>query len=140
MTVLVYGSEDISSRIKLLFDSSDIEIVTITEKITRPKDMSLLRKLRNIDLAIVDVNETGAEKACKYLGRMRKITIALLVDEGNTDWEEVKNYPVFAYIPKDVEDQEFTSHIERIIARIRTSDFYLTEEEERHKELGLVLR
>lgn len=121
MIFLVYGSENVSNRIKLLLDSSDVEIIAMTEKITRPKDLKLLRKLRDIDLAIVDIEETGAVQACSYLGRVRKIALALLAGEGDTNWEEVINYPVVAYIPKDAEDQVVASDIKRIISRIRSS-------------------
>ena len=140
MIVLVYGSDIVSNRVKQLLNSNDVEIITVTDKITRPKDLNLLRKLRNIDLAIVDINETGAEKACSYLGRVRQISLALLVDDLNTNWEQLISYPVSAYLPKDAEDSVLASDIKRVISRIRiTSEISRTEREVTVKNLELVM-
>lgn len=140
MVVLIYGSENVSNRIKLLLDSSDVEIISVAEKITRPKDLKLLRKLKDIDLAIVDIEEIGAVQACSYLGRVRKIALALLASDGNMDWEELINYPIAAYIPKDAEDQVLASDIDRIISRVRSSnEIYRTEREVTVRTLRLAM-
>ena len=141
MIILIYGSENISNRIKLVLDSSDVEIIAIDEKITRPKDLKLLRKLKDIDLAIVDIEEIGAIQTCSYLGRVRKIALALLTDEVNTDWEKLISYPVIAYIPKDAEDQVLASDIRRILSRIRiSSEVSRTEREVTLRTLQLATK
>ena len=121
MTVIVYGSEIVDSRIKRLINSSDIEIVTIMEKITRPKDLKLLRKLRNIDLAIVDAAETGAKQVCNYLTGVRRVNVALLVNGEYERWSEWTHYPVLAYIPKAAGDKELAARVRSFISRTRSS-------------------
>ena len=54
LNFFLYASRDKGDRIKLLFEPDEIEIIYIKQKITRPRDVRLLRNLRDIDLAIVD--------------------------------------------------------------------------------------
>lgn len=117
MNVLVYGSEIVSSRIKLMLDCSEVDIINVTQKITKPRDLRLLGNLRDIELAIVDATEIGAKQVCNYLARVRRIVVALLIDVGNAEWGEWGHYPVVAYIPKTAGDREFASRIKRAISR-----------------------
>lgn len=104
-----------------MFDYSEVEIINVTQKITKPRDLRLLRNLRDIELAIVDATEIGAKQVCNYLARVRRIVVALLVDGGNTEWGELRHYPVVAYIPKAAGDREFASRIKSVIPRTPSS-------------------
>ncbi|OGN88631.1 MAG: hypothetical protein A2158_06955 [Chloroflexi bacterium RBG_13_46_14] len=121
MNVLVYGSIDEGKRIKLIFGSGDVEIIYLTQKITRPRDLKSLRNLRDIDLAIVDAAETGAKQVCNYLAKVRRIVVALLVDGRYEEWVEWIHYPVLAYISKVAGDEELAARIKSVISRARSS-------------------
>jgi len=120
LNVLLYGSRITGSRIRLVFDPGEIEIIYYTQKISKPSDLRSLRKLRDIDLAIVDATEIGAKQACNYLAKVRRIAVALLVNEEHRDWDEWKDYPVFAYIPGASGDQELAARIKSVISRRRS--------------------
>jgi len=140
LNVLIYGSRIIGNRIRFISGLDEAEIIYYTQKVIRPKDLKSLRSLRGIDLAIVDTTETGAEQVCNYMGKIRKIALALLVGGGKIDWEALRNCPAVAYISKDAEDLVFTSDIKRVISRIRNlNDIYRTEKEVTVKNLRLVM-
>ena len=121
MNVLLYGPRDEGNRIKLIFDPSEVEIIYLTQKITRPRDLRSLRNLRDIDLAIVDSAEIGAKQVCNYLAKVRRIVVALLVDGGYEEWAEWTHYPVLAYISKVAGDEELAARIKSVISRTCSS-------------------
>ena len=114
--------------------------MAVTENVAGPKDLRLLRNVTNIDLAIVDMEKTGAEQVCIYLGRVRKIALALLVHERNTDWEGLISCPFVVYLPKDAEDSVLASAIKTVISHTSTlDDIYRTEKELTVKTLRLAV-
>jgi hypothetical protein len=121
LNVFLYGSRDEGDRIKVVFDPSEIEIVYLKQKITRPRDLRLLRNLRGIDLAIVDAVETGAKQVCNYLAGVRRVDVALLVNGDYEQWSEWTHYPVLAYIPKAAGDKELAARVRSLISRTRSS-------------------
>ena len=120
LNVLFYGSKDEADRIKIVFDSGEIDIISITQEITRPRDLRSLRNLKDIALAIVDAAETGAKQVCNYLAKVRRMGVALLVSGGYEEWEEWTHYPVLAYIPKMAGDKELAARIKSVISRTST--------------------
>jgi hypothetical protein len=121
LNVLLYGPKHEGDRIKLVFGPSEVEIIYLTHKITKPRDLRSLRNLRGIDLAIVDAAETGAKQVCNYLAKVRRMGVALLVNGEYEKWLEWAHYPVLAYIPKVAGDKELAARIKTFISCTRRS-------------------
>jgi len=124
MRVLIYGREEVVSRVKPLLDEFDIEIVQcFNEQISQ--DLPGFREnLNEVDLAILDTNETGSEMVINHLQCLRSIPVALLIDREMADWERLGSYEACWYIPHNAGELELACRLKKAISGILSEQQY----------------
>ena len=118
MRVLVYGGETVVSRLKPLLDTMGFEILSCCNAIVSQNLPDSLENLCEVDFAILDTNEEGAELVGNYLGRLRDTPVALLIDRELADWERLYLYEACSYIPHSAGELEFACRLRKAISRI----------------------
>jgi DNA-binding response OmpR family regulator len=114
MKALIYVRDNNSERLKTLLENEGLEVQVGTEvSHINPGP----RGKRMFALAIIDSRIENAAPACSSLREAGDTPVALLIDAGDADWNQLQSMDVDCYLSETKDDNEMTARIRAILRR-----------------------
>ena len=113
MRLAVFGNEVTVLRLTVSLAGRGVELVRLSE--AREAKTRLRRE--KFDLAVVDNLAEEAETICRYIGKLKRVPLVLMVGKKRVDWEKLSSLGIAGYITQAANGAELVARLQAVSRR-----------------------